>query len=80
MDTLQLHVDFSTVAFWVNMHDLPIGCMNAKMRNYVGSTIGVVKECDVNKDGSRWGITLRVLIKMMLEKPISRGRFINVEG
>lgn len=73
-------MDFSSEAFWVNMHDLPIRCMNAEMGNQLGSTIGVVRDCDVNKDGSGWGMALRVLIKLKLEKPITRVRFLNVEG
>lgn len=73
-------MDFSTEVFWVNMHDLLISCMNVKMGNHIGSTIGVVKDCDVNEDGFGWGIALYVLIEMKLEKPISIGRFLNVEG
>lgn len=80
----QLHSSFkngfSTEEFRVNMHDQSISCMNAIMGNHIGSMIRVVKDYNVNEDGSRWGITLRVLIEMKLKKPISRGRFLNVEG
>lgn len=62
------------------MHDLPIGCMNDKMGKSIGRMLRVVKECDANEDGYGCGITQRVLIKMKLDKHISRGRFINVEG
>lgn len=73
-------MDFSTEAFWYNTHDLPIGCINVKIGNHVGSLIWVVQECNVNEDGTGWGITLRMHIELKLEKPISRGQFINVEG
>lgn len=73
-------MNFSTKAFWVNMHDLPISCLNAKMGNHIGNTIGMFKACDVDEDGYRRGTTLPVLIEMKLENPILRGRFINVEG
>lgn len=44
--TLSLKMDFSKEAFWVQLHNLPIACMNAEIGNQIGSTIGVVKECD----------------------------------
>lgn len=62
------------------MHDLPIECMNEEMRNEIGKTIREAKKCDVGKDGSYWGMALRVLIKVNLKKPINRGRTINVLG
>lgn len=55
------------------MHDLPIGCMNVKMNNHIGSLIEVVKECDVNEDGTGWRTSLRVRIGLRLDKSISRG-------
>lgn len=62
-------MDFSIEAFWVNMHEFPNGCMNVKMGNHIGSSIGVVKECDVNVDGTGWGITLRVLLNWSYKNP-----------
>lgn len=62
------------------MHDLSINCMNVKMGTHISNTIGVVKACDVKKDGSSWETSLHVLIEMDLKKPISRGRSINVLG
>lgn len=42
--------------------------------------IGEVIKCDVDENGSRWGSTLQVLIEIDLQKPVSRGRTINVMG
>lgn len=62
------------------MYDLPIGCMNVKIGTQIGNTIEVVKNCDVNEEGSGWGKTLLVLIKVDLGKPINRGMPINILG
>lgn len=37
------------------MHDLPMACINEKIGKMIGSTIGQVLACDVNKDGRAWG-------------------------
>lgn len=73
-------MEFSKEAFWVHMHELPIGCMNEDMGEQMGKTIGAVKKCDIDKQGSGWRTTLHVLIEVDLKKPISRGRTINVLG
>lgn len=73
-------IDFSKEFFWVHMHKLPIDCMNERTRTDIGKSIGVVKLCNVQRDGSWWGMVLRVLIELDLHKPILRGRTINVQG
>lgn len=78
--TSVLKMDFTNEAFWVHIHDLPIGCMNIKMGTHIGNTIGTIKTCDVNKDSLGWGKALQMLIEMDLRKPISCRRTINVMG
>lgn len=62
------------------MHDLPMACINEKIGKMIGSTIGQVLACDVNKDGRAWGQSLRIYIELDIEKPLPRGRFINKLG
>lgn len=45
-------MDFSKEIFWVYMHNLPIGCINERIGTDIGKTIGTVKQCTVQKDGS----------------------------
>lgn len=71
---------FDSKMFWVHMHDLPMACMNDKMGKFIGNKVGLVKACDVNKDATEWGQTLRVYIELELHKPISSERFINLLG
>lgn len=78
--TLTSKMEFSKEAFWVQMHDLPITCMNQEMRTFIGNTIEEVKKCDVHTDGKAWGKVLRILIEINLLKPITRSRTLNIKG
>lgn len=71
-------MEFLKEIFWVQMHDLPIGCLNVEIGTHIGSTIGEVKACDADKDGSGWEKALRVLIEMDLQNPIPRGRTVRI--
>lgn len=73
-------MDFPRESFWVQMHNLPIACMNEDMGNRIRNTIGVVKNYDVQLDGLGWGTFLRTLIKIDIHKPITRGITLNVRG
>lgn len=37
---------FSCVAFWVQIHNVPLLCMMMKIRHFLGGMIGEVKEVD----------------------------------
>lgn len=66
-------MNFNSEVFWVNMHTLPISCMNEVMVNDIGKTIEKVWECDVSgENGMRWGKMLRVLVEINLFQPICR--------
>lgn len=78
--TLASKMDFSKEAFWVQLHELPIACMNEDMGIFISNTIGLVKACDVQIDGSGWGTVLRVFIELDLYKPITKGRTLSVKG
>lgn len=54
--------------------------MNEEMGKLIGSAFGQVRDCDVDKDGKAWGQSLRVYINIILQKPISRERFLNMSG
>ncbi|XP_059458315.1 uncharacterized protein LOC132187908 [Corylus avellana] len=61
-------LEFEKVAFWVRIFKLPLGCMGKATRYRIGSTVGEVKEVDVNEDGIGWGEFLRVRIVLDLTK------------
>lgn len=66
----------------MQLHNLPIACMNKKIGSQIGETLGGLKawDVDVDVDGSSWGLALRLCIKMDLQKPLARGCTINVRG
>lgn len=73
-------MEFNTKVFWVQMHNLPIACMNETIGREIGSTIGKVQDFDVQVDRTEWGKTLWVLIELDLYKPITKGQILNVDG
>ncbi|XP_035551145.1 uncharacterized protein LOC118349709 [Juglans regia] len=79
-DTPPQKLRFMQERFWIQFHNLPLSCMNEDRGRQLGNTIGVVEKVDVKEDGSGWGRYLRVLIVIDLQKPLARGRTINVKG
>ncbi|KAF5468807.1 hypothetical protein F2P56_012927 [Juglans regia] len=73
-------INFKRECFWIQMHELPLICMNKVRGEIIGGTVGRVKEVDTQEDGCGWGEYLRVLIEVDLEKPLARGRSITVRG
>lgn len=65
-------IEISTEEFWVLFHNLPLGCMNPKMGQEIANTVGIFKNCEVHEDGFGWGLALRVLIEIELNKAIAR--------
>jgi hypothetical protein len=72
-------MDFHKATFWIRMYHLPLSCMSNDVGFSIGSSVGVVKEVDVAKDGVGWGEFLRVQIILDLSKPLHRGRTIRVQ-
>ncbi|XP_042953524.1 uncharacterized protein LOC122290065 [Carya illinoinensis] len=79
-ETKPSRIEFDHACLWVQMLDLPLSYMNQKMGEVIGSSIGEVKEVDVQEDGSAWVRCLRVKVKCDLRRSIARGRTILVDG
>jgi hypothetical protein len=71
---------FDKAAFWVRMIDLPLACMCLEIGQKIGASVGEVEAVDTDAEGIGWGKYLRVKIRLDLEKPLPRGRKINIEG
>lgn len=78
--TPSLKMDFSKEIFLVQLHNLPISCMNDKTSSQIGEMLGTQKACDIDVNGSRWSPILCLYIQMDLQKPLARGRTVNVRG
>ncbi|XP_042944656.1 uncharacterized protein LOC122278541 [Carya illinoinensis] len=73
-------IAFDYETFWIQIHNLPLGCMSMEWGKRIGDSVGRCMEVDVESDGVGWGKCLRVKVAMPLCKAIARGRFINVQG
>lgn len=62
--TLPTQMDFTLVAFWVGMFNLPLACIGQGTRLKLGASMGTVEEVDTNEDGIGWGEYLCVKIKI----------------
>lgn len=73
-------MDFSFSPIWIQIHDMPLGCMNRGIGFKIGSTIGKVEEVAVPADDVGWGRCLRVRVSVNLFHPLDRGRTIFLSG
>jgi hypothetical protein len=46
-----LQMDFNSTLFWVQVHDMPLTCMNREVGARIGASLGKVDEVDVTGDG-----------------------------
>jgi hypothetical protein len=53
--TPPLQMDFTKALFWVQVHDMPLTCMNKEVGLHIGGTLGKVDEVDVMSVRIDWG-------------------------
>lgn len=68
------------MAFWVRMFNLPLACMSKEAGMQIGSSIGTVEEVDTDEVSVKRGEFLRVRVKIDMQKPLSRGRILKIQG
>jgi hypothetical protein len=73
-------MDFSKSLFWIQVHDMPLICLNKEMGYKIGATVGAVEEVDVTGEGVGWGRCLRIRVEVDITKPLERGRVLNLNG
>lgn len=74
-------IQFDTAEdFWIQLHDLPIQCMNRFYGNLIGKSIGKVHNINVEEDDMGWGQALRVHVEIKISKPLACGRLLNFKG
>lgn len=64
-------MEFTKEKFWLQFHDLPFMCKNAKFGAQIGQTVGNVLEYDVQPNGQTWDSTLRILIEIDITNPLA---------
>lgn len=73
-------LDLSKAALWVQIHGLPLVCMNKAVGTKIGLSMGAMVGLDVGEDGVGWGRYLRVRVVIDLGRPLARGRFLHLLG
>ncbi|TXG68535.1 hypothetical protein EZV62_003470 [Acer yangbiense] len=62
---------FNKAEFWVQIHDIPIMCMNKRMAKWLAEQIGRVVEIPM-ESRECWGKFLRVKVLIDISKPLKR--------
>jgi hypothetical protein len=73
-------MDFSKSPFWIQVHEIPLICMNKEVGHKIGETIRRVEEMDVTGEGIGWGRCLRIRVQVDITKPLERGRALSLNG
>jgi hypothetical protein len=62
-------------AFWIELNDVPLVCMNREIGIGIESIVGEVEVVGVG-----WGNFLGVKVVIDISKPLARGRFLTGKG
>ncbi|KAK2640714.1 hypothetical protein Ddye_022477 [Dipteronia dyeriana] len=63
---------FNKVAFWVQIHNVPMICMTTEIGRFLGNMIGEVKEVDTGKSGDFLGVLpLNNTVRLELDHLVS---------
>jgi hypothetical protein len=73
-------MEFSVSPIWVQIHNMPLGCMNREAGFQIGSTLGKVEDVAVAEDDVGWGWYLRVRVAINLYQPLEQGLTLLVSG
>lgn len=66
------YLAFEEFTIWIQLHNLPIACMNQKAVAKIAEQVGVVEEIDIGEGGSCIGQFARVRITRPISKPLQR--------
>jgi hypothetical protein len=73
-------LDFRHSLFWVQVHEMPLLCMNKNVGTKIGNTLGILEDVDVVGNGLGWGSYLHLRVSLDIMKPLDRGRALNFAG
>jgi hypothetical protein len=71
---------FTHSPFWIQVHDMPLICMNKGVETKVGESLGTLEDVDVARDGGGWGKCLRLRVNIDLHNPLEHGQTLTLGG
>lgn len=74
------NISFDSENFWIQLHDLPMVCINREIISQIGSSIARLIQVDVSINDVGWGSFLRVRVDIDFHKPLACGHFIKVNS
>jgi hypothetical protein len=69
-NTVPTQMAFTRAAFWLQVDDMPLGCISKKVGYNIGAFLGKVEVVGVKEDGIGWGKFLRIMEEIDLTKPL----------
>ncbi|KAJ4706539.1 Zinc CCHC-type-like protein [Melia azedarach] len=71
---------FTHVSFWIQIHNLPIMCMNRDVGTMLGQMIGEIEEVESRQTKACLGKYMRVRVKIDITKPLKCSLRVQLEG
>ncbi|KAK3219568.1 hypothetical protein Dsin_013538 [Dipteronia sinensis] len=65
-------MSFKEVAFWVQIHNVPLLCVTKEIGIFLGSMVGKVREIDTGPSGECVGKYIRVRVVINVDQPLRR--------
>lgn len=69
-------LEFRYAKFWFHFHNIPNVCSNRKYAVALANSVGKFEEVETDEEGHHWGKTLRVKVKLDINKPLRRGTYL----
>ncbi|KAK1592224.1 hypothetical protein Q3G72_021434 [Acer saccharum] len=66
-------LQFRHVPFWIQLHNLPLACLNRDVGLHLGGLVGQVKETDAGESGECVGQFIRIRVLIDVTNPLKRG-------
>ena len=71
--------NFDTASFWIQIHNLPLSCMNKNNVVAIGNTLDEVEQADASPSRDYRGHYVQVHININITQPLCRGRNVDLK-
>lgn len=71
---------FSQASFWIQIHNVPLMCMDASIIRELGSRVGKVEDIGTDAQGECFGEYVRIRVSVNITKPLKKIIVLKQEG